>query len=310
MKILFSADLHIKLGQKNVPIDWQKARFTSLVEQLNKIPCDLMVIGGDIFDRIPTIEELELYFSLVAAIKHKTIMFSGNHEMVKKNTTFLTKLKLVTQAVNPLVEIIDDFLSIENMDFIPYNKLREPWPKFTNNILFIHVRGEIPPHVKPEIDLSILGRWDLVLAGDLHSHSNSQRNIVYPGSPLTTHFHRKEVETGVVLLDSDSLNWEFVKLELPQLLRKTVTSIKDMVPSTYHHTIYELEGNVGELANIGNPELLDKKLVKREYRSSLNLRGLTIRDELAIYLKEVLKIENAEEILKEANDIIKEPILE
>lgn len=310
MKILFTADWHIKLGQKNVPIEWQKNRFNSLVEQLNNIHCNLMVIGGDIFDRVPTIEELELYFSLVSAIKHKTIIYSGNHEALKKNTTFLTKLKLVTQAVNPLVEITDDFLTVENMDFIPYNKLRETWPSFTGDICFSHCRGEIPPHVKPEIDLSLLDRWELVLAGDLHSHSLSQKNIVYPGSPLTTHFHRNEVETGVVLVDSTSLNWEFIKLELPQLLRKTVSSTKDMIPSTYHHTIYEIEGNVGDLANIGNPELLDKKLVKREYHSSLNLRGLSIRDELAVYLKEVLKIENVDEILMEANDIIKEPIVE
>ena len=47
--------------------------------------------------------------------------------------------------------------------------------------LFTHVRGEIPPHVKPEVDLDRFEDFPIVFAGDLHAHSNSQRNIVYPG---------------------------------------------------------------------------------------------------------------------------------
>ena len=52
MKILFTADLHIKLGQKNVPIDWAKNRYNLLIEQLATIQdsADMIVLGGDIFD--------------------------------------------------------------------------------------------------------------------------------------------------------------------------------------------------------------------------------------------------------------------
>ena len=64
MKILFSADHHIKLGQKSVPIEWQKNRYKMLFSKLNSIPCDLQIVGGDIFDRMPTIEELELFMQI------------------------------------------------------------------------------------------------------------------------------------------------------------------------------------------------------------------------------------------------------
>ena len=58
--------------------------------------------------------------------------------------------------------------------------------------MFTHVRGEIPPHVKPEVDLDMFEDFPVVFAGDLHAHSNTQRNIVYPGSPMTTSFHRSK----------------------------------------------------------------------------------------------------------------------
>jgi DNA repair exonuclease SbcCD nuclease subunit len=312
MKVLFTADLHIKLGQKNVPIDFQINRYRVLFSKLASIECDLLVLGGDVFDRVPTMPELGLYFEMLEAIKDtRTIIYPGNHEAVKKNTTFLSNLSLVTlAATDSNVRIIDDFLTIDNMDFIPYNRLKEPWPDFSGNICFTHVRGEIPPHVKPEIDLSLLDRWTLVLAGDLHSHSNSQRNIVYPGSPLTTSFHRNEVDSGIIMLDSESLQWEFTSLGLPQLLRKTVSSPEEMIPSNYHHTIYEIEGDVGSLTNIKNSELLDKKIIKREQKSKLNLVDLTLEEELKMYLKEVLNIGNVEEVVKEANDYIKDAELE
>ena len=34
-----------------------------------------------------------------------------------------------------------------------------------------------------------------------------------------------------------------------------------MIPTDYHHTIYEIEGDIQQLASIKNSELLDKKVV-------------------------------------------------
>ena len=93
MKILFTADWHIKLGQKNVPIDWARSRYQQLFEHINKVECDLHIVGGDIFDKLPTIEELSLYFDFISGTKHSTILFSGNHEATKKNQTFFKYLR-------------------------------------------------------------------------------------------------------------------------------------------------------------------------------------------------------------------------
>ncbi len=310
MKVLFSADYHIKLGQKNVPIEWAKNRYYSMFEQLHELEqhADMHVIGGDIFDKLPSMEELELYFEFIADCKCKTIIFAGNHEAAKKNTTFLTNLKTVSNKMNKYVTVLDTYLSIENMDFIPYNLLKEYHPQnidFHGDILFTHVRGEIPPHVKPEVPLSLFERWKFVFAGDLHSHSNSQLNIVYPGSPVTTSFHRSEVDTGVIMLDSETLLWEWIKLEVPQLIRKTIKAGEEMPKTEYHHTMYEVTGDISELGKVEHSELIDKKLVKRSTDCALILDPeATMQEELVEYLRYIVELNDQaiEDVLKEYNN--------
>ena len=77
--ILFTADWHIKLGQKNVPVEWAKNRYRMFFDQLFEIEqtkgVDMHIVGGDVFDRIPTMEELELYFEWVSYASVPTIIF-------------------------------------------------------------------------------------------------------------------------------------------------------------------------------------------------------------------------------------------
>lgn len=314
MNKIFTADWHIKLGQKNVPVDWAKRRYTNFFHQLGlaveKYDVGELIIGGDIFDRLPTLEEQSVYYEFLLSFRSldvDIVIYSGNHEALKKNTTFLTYLKDVTKAANPRAIIVDDWYAGADYDIIPYNRLKEFAEKPrepVNKYLFTHVRGEIPPHVQPEVNLDLFNSWQTVFAGDLHSHTNCQRNIIYPGSPVTTSFHRSEVTTGVILIGSD-WEWEFINLTLPQLIRKTVTSVADMVKTDYHHTIYELEGDMQEMAKIDNPELLDKKIVAKESVSSLGLKPeMTIGEELEEYLKQVLSMseEKAKLFVKKFND--------
>jgi DNA repair exonuclease SbcCD nuclease subunit len=307
MKVLFTADVHIKLGQKNVPVQWAKNRFDMLWQQLNNLQseCDLFVIGGDIFDKLPNMEELETYFDLVNCCRIPTIIYAGNHEAVKKDTTFLTNLKQVTNRLNPNVDIIDDYCKVENMDFIPYNKLKEfeknPFV-IRGNICFTHVRGEIPPHVKPEMDLELFASYDVVLAGDLHSYENSQKNILYPGSPVTTSFHRHNVDTGVILLDTNTLEHEWRKLQLPQLIRRTVAVHDPKPPTDYDHTIYQVEGDMQELGELEDSELIDRKVIKRDSDSALILdKEMSISEEIREYLAYILELPDTtiENVLKE-----------
>ena len=299
MVVLFTADWHLKLGQKNVPLKWAKDRYQEFFRQIrseeNRV--DLHIIGGDIFDRLPSMPELELYFDFISGVQIPTIIFDGNHEATRKNKTFFTQLKHASEKLNPLVEIVDYIDKREEFSILPYCVLHNKWnPVIDLDIrkpLFTHVRASIPPHVTPEIDLARLSQFPVVFAGDLHSHSNTQLNIVYPGSPMTTQFHRTEVKTGYLLIDMMDWAWEWHEFKLPQLIRKTVTDPDAMIPTTYNHTIYELEGDVADLSLVKNTELLDKKVVKRKTEATLILgKEMTMEEELAEYLSYILELKD------------------
>lgn len=292
MKILFLADLHIHFPKK-VPKDWQVKRFMMLVDEINKVDCDLIILGGDTLDSSkPTTAEMALFFDFLSKIKHRTLVFSGNHEMLTKSHSILWDLKDEITRCNPNIEVItSESYSIngwDTFDIIDYMDINKPF-KVTADIAFTHVRGAIEPHVKPEIDLTKFSQYKRVYAGDLHSYENSQLNIFYPGSPLTTSFHRTRATkaNGMFLINENGHEWIDLS-HLPQLLKKTITNEKEMVPTDYDFTIYELEGNIAELAAVSNSELLDKKVnnvVTKE--SKLDLKSKTIEEQMQLYLKEI-----------------------
>ena len=291
--ILFTADWHLKLGQKNVPLPWACARFELFFQQIRtlELGADIHVIGGDLFDRVPSMDELTLYFDFIKDVTIPTYIYDGNHEATRKNKTFFSNLKRATQDVNNLVTIVDKTTEFEWGTILPYCDLHKKGSIEKCNPkkpLYTHVRGEIQPHVTPEVDLDRFNKFPVVYAGDLHAHSNTQRNIVYPGSPMTTTFHREVVKTGYLIIRP--LTWEWREFDLPQLLRKTISSDEEMIPTDYHHTIYEIEGDVADLAKIKNSELLDKKVVKRSSEATLNLKDLTIEEEVVEYLSAILNL--------------------
>jgi DNA repair exonuclease SbcCD nuclease subunit len=318
--ILFTADWHIKLGQKNVPISWACSRYQMFFEQIYELEkdVDLHIIGGDLFDRVPSMDELTLYFDFVKGVSVNTIIFDGNHEATRKNKTFFTNLKKVTEQLNSLVTVIDTTIidDFSNYAILPYADLhrKNSIEDINSEILFTHVRGEIPPHVQPEVDLSRFDKFKVVFAGDLHAHSNTQRNIVYPGSPMTTSFHRNNVETGYLMIDdNDGFQWTWHTFDLPQLIRKTVTDPSEMVQTDFDHTIYEIEGDVSDLSNIKNSELLDKKVIKRKTEATLILdKEMTVEEELGEYLGYILELDNdkVKNILGVFSDYAKEANVE
>jgi|GEM_PF-691435 DNA repair exonuclease SbcCD nuclease subunit len=307
--ILFTADWHIKLGQKNVPVAWACSRYQMFFEQVQEAvdnhEVDLHIIGGDLFDRVPSMDELTLYFDFVKRTQVRTIIYDGNHEATRKNKTFFDNLKRVTTELNPHVKVITDTYYEDDWAILPYADLHKKGSieSIDATYLFTHVRGEIPPHVMPEVELERFDKFETVFAGDLHAHENTQRNIVYPGSPMTTSFHRNIVKTGYLIIDDGyeygdgstdgDRDWTWYEFNLPQLLRKTIEDPADMTQTEFHHTIYEVTGDVQDLAKVKNSELLDKKVVTRQVDARLDLSGdLSMSDELVKYLQEILSLDD------------------
>lgn len=286
--ILFVADIHIKLGQKNVPRQWQYNRIIQLAEELNQVECDYVVIGGDLLDIAkPSIEEVGLLYDFLLTLNKTGYIIPGNHEMQTKTRDCFVHIDNMLKSLG--FSVIREFDTIDGIDYIPYNILNGVWEETNSTMAITHVRGEIPPHVQPEINLERFSNYDKVFAGDLHSLSNSQLNIHYPGSPFSTSFHRSVPSNtnGFFNIDTISGDFEWVELHLPQLIRKAITDIDDMVVTDYHHTIYELEGSLEELAKVKDSTLLDKKITKDiSAPATLNLTGGLV-EELTEYLQSI-----------------------
>lgn len=307
---MFTADWHIKTTAKDVPSDWVHFKFRELFKEIYKVEplVDIHIIGGDIFDKLPNMEELQLYFEFISNVKVPTLIFPGNHEAIKKTTTFLSYLKIVTSKINPLVTIHDKSeKSMYNgtFDIIPYTELKTFNPtEFISPILFTHVRGDIPPHVKAEIPLEKLEHWDLVLAGDLHSYENCQRNILYPGSPTTISFHRVRTDTGAIIIDTDTLKHTFVRFKVPQLLKKTVSVGEETPVTEYDYTVYEIEGSLDTLAQINTCANTVKKPTARSADARLILDPkFTLVQELKEYLEYIANITDIDAVLDEFHKV-------
>lgn len=310
MKILFIADKHFKLGQKNVPKDWQINRFLQLAHQVVDIydsqGCDLIIDGGDVFDtNKPTSDEIDLAVEFFTILKGRpTILYTGNHEMLNKKYSALYNFTSMFREISKDFTVITEPFRSPEFDIIDYTELhKKEWEPAQSKLCFTHVRGAIPPHVVPEIDLTrfVKHGYSMVVAGDLHSYQNSQdingTPLLYPGSPLTTSFHREITKNtnGVFIIDTDTLKVEWVELgHLPQLITKTISVGDEMVKDPYHHVMYELEGDIRELKSVENSELLKKKINRFvATEATLNLSDKSLIEELNVMWKDVYKLSDA-----------------
>lgn len=312
MKILSSGDWHVNLHKKKVPYAWQERRFLQLFEKLRSLEqqCDVHVISGDVFDEAPNTDETCLVLSYLNSVSIPTILIPGNHSSTQRGHSFWEHFKRDKSIVNPNVH-----LSVENERFIingqgfqtfPYGCVQlNRVPEYVeNDILVTHIRGEVPPHITAEFDFEQLRAWKLILLSDLHfNHRYKDYPAYYPGSPLNTTFDRDENRSyGVDIIhlrSIDNYSVEFVDLQLPKLIRKTVQAGTPLIPDTYHHVIYEVTGSIDQLAKIEKSDRLDKKMVEKPISdATLDLRNKTLYEELELYLKHI-KISEYGSVLNE-----------
>ena len=316
LKILSSADWHILLRKKKVPYAWQENRFKLMFAKLRELEssCDVHIIAGDIFDKKPEPDEICLFLSYVNSVSIPTFIIPGNHEATKKGESFFEYFTQDNAITNSNVHIFTKNGRHEvdgvGFQFFPYGEMQiGNIPQYVEgDILVTHIRGEVPPHVTEEFDFEKIRQWPLTLLGDLHfRHKYKDFNIYYPGSPLNTHFDRdSKRKYGVDIfnfIDSANYSIDFVDLQLPKLIRKTVSKQADIIPHHYDHVIYEITGSIDEVSKIENSDLIDKKIaIQPSEDSKLDLRNKSLVEELEEYLS-YIKIEDKAKILTEFKDL-------
>jgi len=310
IKILSSADWHVNLHRKKIPVAWQMKRFQLLFDKLLHLEesCDVHVIAGDLFDKEPDPDEICLVLSYLNSVQKPTIVVPGNHEATTRGRTFWEHFKLENTIKNSLVHILTEneriCLAGQWFSAFPYSSVQtDKLPQhIPGDILVTHIRGEVPPHITAEYDFEKLRPWKLVLLGDLHfRHRYKDYPIYYPGSPLNTTFDRDDKrEYGVDIVAYRSENdydVSFVNLNLPKLIRRTVPVGTELTADSYHHVIYEVTGSIDELARVKKTDMLDKKMVEKPTSdSTLDLKDKSLYEELEIYLK-YIKVSEADAVL-------------
>tara|TARA_Y100001963_G_scaffold523_1_gene868 strand:- start:1853 stop:2812 length:960 start_codon:yes stop_codon:yes gene_type:complete len=315
MKILNSADWHILLHKKKVPYKWQVNRFKTMFRKLLALEqqCDVHIISGDVFDKKPEADEVCLFLSYINSVSIPTYIIPGNHEATKKGDSFLAYFGQENAIKNKNVQIFITNQRVEigniTFQFFPYGEMQlDNLPKhFEDDILVTHIRGEVPPHITAEYDFEKLRPWKLILLGDLHfAHKYQDYPAYYPGSPLNVTFDRDDKRKyGVNIITKDNLTYkiDFIDLELPKLLRKTIKAEENMKSDSFNHIVYEVTGSIDELSKVKNSELLDKKIATQPVEDSkLDLKNKSLIEELELYLN-FIKIKNTNEILSEYKDL-------
>lgn len=310
MKILSVADIHINLHKKKIPYQWQVNRLNALFSKLLELEksCDVTVVSGDIFDKKPEPDEICLFLSYANAVTKPTLAIPGNHEASTKGKSFLEYFEqekvinnnnFILSTTNKRVEVLG-----QGFQLFPYGEMQSGnIPKHVEgDILVTHIRGEVPPHITPEFDFDKLSAWKLVLLGDLHfNHKYKEYPVYYPGSPVNTTFDRDDKrEYGVDIIHFNSIDdytVEFVNLNLPKLVRRTVEAGAELKPHPVNHVVYEVTGSLDKLGMVQNHELLDKKIAdKPQEHAKLQLINMTTSEELAAYLT-FIKVENTKDVL-------------
>jgi DNA repair exonuclease SbcCD nuclease subunit len=298
IKILSSADWHVNLHRKKIPYLWQLNRFQLMFEQFHAMEksCDVHVIAGDLFDKEPDTDEICLVLSYLNAVQIPTLIIPGNHEATARGRTFWEHFKLENTINNPNVHIYtenaNEVHAGQRFCFFPYGSVQtNKLPDYYDDaILVTHIRGEVAPHITAEYDFEKIRPWKLTLLGDLHfNHVYKDYPAYYPGSPLNTTFDRDDKrQYGVDIIELNSIDdytVRFHNLNLPKLIRRTISVGTKLVADPVHHIVYEVTGTIDELASVEKTELLDKKMVEKPTGNSvLDLQGKSTIEELEIYL--------------------------
>lgn len=287
MKLLFISDIHLDLRSNK---EWETQRFLKLFEDLGKASCDLIVLGGDIFERArPSIEEIRLFYQGLGLLNlppDKIILINGNHEEVKRplyTFDYLPKTNF-TYAKTHVIEADKTNLFFVSHSDLP--QIDEVIQDLTNkqSILFTHVRPTIPPHIVEEQPLLKISKaFDLVISGDIHFKWEAFDNFMYPGTPYS-HSFKSEIDHGYFIIDTDTLEVEHIKTYYPNKIKLSIPyrsldklniSPDNIYKVVVSGTIEELEG-LSSYSNV----IYEKHIVTTEVAEEIeeDIGGITDKD--------------------------------
>ena len=272
MKLFFISDIHLDLRSNK---EWEAQRFLKLFKDLGDTACDLLVLGGDIFERArPSIEEIRLFYQgldLLNLPPDKVIIINGNHEEVKKplyTFDYLPSTKFTYVKTSIIETEKTNLFFVSHSDLGGLDEVLQDITK-KQSILFTHVRPTIPPHILEEIPLLKVAKgFDLVISGDIHFKWDAFDNFMYPGTPYS-HSFKTEIDHGYFMIDTDTLEIEYIKTYYANKVKLTIPyrdlhKLKTLSPDNIYKVV--VSGTVEELEGLSSHDniIYEKHIVTTE----------------------------------------------
>lgn len=267
MKILFVSDIHLDLPKDH---EWETNRFTELFKELANASrtCDITVLGGDIFNNpFPSLQEIHLFYSCLNYFEKPPIIIDGNHECIDKHKytyDFLPKGNFI-YGDNIIQTKNTDIYLCSHSNLNTLNSIKDNLRK-KKNILLTHVRSNVPPHIKEEFNCGYLSSiFDLVVSGDIHYRYSPFDNFHYVGQPYSTTY-KPEVLNGYCIIDTDTLEVNFIDLDLPSKIRLDV-NVSDLTTLSLNQKhLYKIRvtGSIEELHEVpsNNSNIIYEKVIQ------------------------------------------------
>jgi exonuclease SbcD len=265
MKIAFATDFHLRYTAPISRIDDEKyfqnilTKIKYLIEFANS-NCDLIIFGGDIFDKPDIPYSLLILFIKELKKSQKPILsVIGNHDIYGYNDDSINKSAIGVLFENKIIKKLDNII-IENekvrikgihcfSDFI-LNDYKEGY----YNIAVIHkpiTNLSIPNTIKIS-DIIETNKYNLLLCGDIHlpfEYIYGNSIILNPGSLARTSILDKDRDVCFYYVAIQDNRIEYKKIKVP--FEKDVFSVsfstideknKDFV-SMYAQTIYDIKNS-------------------------------------------------------------------
>jgi DNA repair exonuclease SbcCD nuclease subunit len=286
MKIVFATDLHLRYTAP-VSRNDDENYFKNILNKIKYLidfsnsNCDLIIFGGDIFDKPDIPYSLLITFIKELKNSKKPILsIIGNHDIYGYNGDSINKSAIGVLFENKIIKKLDNIVfenekirikGIHCFSELILNDYKEGY----YNIAVIHkpiTNLPIPNAIKIN-DIAETNKYNLLLCGDIHQpleyiHANSI--ILNPGSLARTSIIDKDRDVCFYYIAIENNRIEYKKIKVPferDVFSTSFTTIdeksKDFV-SIYAQTIYDVKNSeksiVDHLKEYFNEKQIDTKL--------------------------------------------------
>jgi len=254
VKVLLLGDPHIRhthLTEGVALLSW-------IERLLVELQPDLLVNLGDTMDshaviRSEVLCSFDAHIRRVQDLNVDHVVVLGNHDMFRPNDATYHALRVFKGRKN--LTIVDETVVRNDITYVPYLHDPKKWPQNLQGLVITHntfVGADYGFKVATDgIDLTSLTS-DLVVSGHIHQRQ-SLDGVLYVGTPMAVTAAEVDQVKGVTLIDSDTLETQFIASPFPQW-RSAAYEIGGALPELNEHDrwVLTVKGTRAELKHLAD----------------------------------------------------------